>query len=79
MEKDQILKDLENIFRRVLKIEKLKIKEETELMDIKGWDSLAHVNIIEEIERHFNINFSTGEIIAIKTIMDMIELIQTKF
>ncbi len=78
MEKEQILKELENIFRVVLEDDSLTITAETVTENVQGWDSLAQINLIEEIEKHFNIHFSIGEIVVLKTIDDMIKLIQSK-
>ncbi len=78
MEKEQIIKELEQIFKSVLEEDDLTISEDMETSDIQGWDSLAHINIIEEIEKHFNIHIAVGEIVVLKTIGDMVKLIQSK-
>ncbi|WP_372519574.1 acyl carrier protein [Candidatus Ruminimicrobiellum ovillum] len=78
MEKEQIIKELEQIFKSVLEEDDLTISENMETSDIQGWDSLAHINIIEEIEKHFNIHISVGEIVVLKTVGDMVKLIQSK-
>ena len=78
MEKIQIIKTLEDIFKDVLEEENLIITEDMEVSDINGWDSLSQINIIDEIEKRFNIHFSIGEIVVLKTIDDIIKLIETK-
>ena len=78
MEKEQILKDLEKIFRSVLEDEDLTITEDLVTEEVQGWDSLAQINLLEEIEKHFNIHFAIGEIFVLKTIGDMVKLIQSK-
>ena len=78
MEKEQILKDLEKIFRSVLEDEYLTITEDLVTEEVQGWDSLAQINLLEEIEKHFNIHFAIGEIVVLKTIGDMVKLIQSK-
>ncbi len=78
MEKKLIIKELEQIFRTVLEEEDLIITENMETSEIKGWDSLSHINIIEEIEKHFNIHLTIGEIVVLKTVDDMVKLIQSK-
>lgn len=78
MEKEKILKDLEEIAKKVLEDENLTLREDMSTSDIKGWDSLSQINIIEKIETFFNVRFSIGEIVVIKTIGDFIELIQNK-
>jgi len=78
MEDNKILKDLENIFKDVLEEEDIQLTIEMSPSDINGWDSLSQINIIEEIEKHFNIHFSVGEIVVLKTISDMVTLIKNK-
>jgi acyl carrier protein len=78
MTKEQIFKELELIFIKILDFKVSNINTETKLSDIKGWDSLSHINIIEEIESKFNVNFSVGEIVTLNTISDLIKLIQSK-
>lgn len=78
MEKGQILKDLEKIFKSVLEEEDLTITEDLVTEDVQGWDSLAQINLIEEIEKHFNVHFDIGEIVVLKTIGDMVDLIKSK-
>ncbi len=78
MEKEQIIKELEQIFKTVLEEDNITLTENMETSDIQGWDSLAHISIIEEIEKHFNINITVGEIVVLKTVNDIIKLIQSK-
>ena len=78
MEKEKILNDLEEIFRSVLEEENLILTKEMKMSDIRGWDSLSHINVIEGVEKKFNIHFSVGEIVVLKTISGLINLIQTK-
>ena len=78
MEKEQIIKELEQIFKSVLEEDDLTISEDMETSDIQGWDSLAHINIIEEKEENFHIHIAVGEIVVLQTIGDMVKLIQSK-
>lgn len=78
MDKKIILEKLQQIFRDVIETEDLIIEESMNMTDVKGWDSLSHINVIDEIEKEFNIHLSIGEIVTLKTISDMIVLIQNK-
>ena len=40
------------------------------------WDSLAHVAIISAIEETYGINFSMNEILSVKSIKDLNELVK---
>lgn len=78
MTQEQILKELEQIFRSILKNKMLGITTESKLSDIKGWDSLSNIYIIEEIETRFNVELYAGEVVVLKTIKDLVQLIQSK-
>ncbi len=78
MTQEQILDKLELIFIEQLKLTTLHVGMEQKLSDIRGWDSLTQINIVENIESQFNVDFSAGEIVVLKTISDLVKLIQSK-
>jgi len=41
-----------------------------------GWDSLAHMTLIEELELTFDMQFSAAEIASIASLGDAVEFIQ---
>jgi acyl carrier protein len=45
---------------------------------VSGWDSLAHLIFITSMEEHFNISFSTAEVITMNSIKKALELIKQK-
>ena len=47
--------------------------------DFKNWDSLAHINIIVQLEAHYGIRFSLDEVESFSTIRDIIQTISSKF
>jgi acyl carrier protein len=61
---NQIQSELQEIFRRVFDDEMV-ITETTSAADVDGWDSIAHINLIIAIEKHFAIKFTAGEIAAL--------------
>ena len=78
MDRNEILINLQTILRDVVEDENLVLTESLNASDVPGWDSLAHINLIGEIEKKFNIHFSMGEIVVLKNIKDLVDLIQTK-
>ncbi len=78
MEKNQILADVQEIFRDVLDNEDIKINDLTAADDIEEWDSLSHIQLIVAIEKHFKIKFNSKEILEWKTVGDMIDCIVNK-
>lgn len=76
--KDEILKKISPIFLKIFKNKKLKITFKSSAKNIKNWDSLAHINIILNIEQMFKIKFKVSEIAELKNVGEMIDLILKK-
>jgi acyl carrier protein len=53
---------LQEVFRDIFDDPSLVLRDEMSSLDIDGWDSLMHVNIIVAAERKFGIKFTTAEI-----------------
>ena len=75
MDRDEILKQLSLIFEEVLKQPGLKIDYNMSADDIDGWDSLSNMTIISEIEKKGNVHFKLRDIVRMKNIGDMIDVI----
>lgn len=75
MDRDEILKQLSLIFEEVLKQPGLKIDYNMSADDIDGWDSLSNMTIISEIEKKWNVHFKLRDIVRMKDIGDMIDVI----
>lgn len=58
--------EMESVFRRVFGDDQIALKESTTAADVDGWDSLAHINLIIAMEKHFKIRFATAEISSLK-------------
>ena len=74
MDRDEILKQLALIFEEVLKQPELKIDYNMSADDIDGWDSLSNMTIISEIEKKWNVHFKLRDIVRMKNIGDMIDV-----
>ena len=78
MERTVVLSQVQEIFRTVLKNEAVVLTDEMTAEDVPGWDSLTHVVLISEIEKHFDIRFSIREMLSWKTVGKMVDNIMTK-
>ncbi len=78
MEKNEILKKVNEIFIEVLDNPQIVLSEITTAHDVEEWDSLAHIHLVVAIERHFKIRFTSKEIQSWDNIGDLIDCIQTK-
>ena len=78
MNKEQIIKKLNLIFKEVFEDDNLLINEFTMLKDIPNWESLSHMILIVEIENKFNVVFSSTESIEVISVSQIINLILSK-
>lgn len=78
MNKDQILEEVQEIFREVLDNEEIVLNNATTADDVDEWDSLTHIQLIVAIEKHFNIRFTSREILSWQNVGEMIDCIATK-
>ena len=78
MERSDILKRVEEIFREELEIEDLELNDETTAEDVEGWDSLSNIQLVAAMEEAFGIEFSSREILSWDNVGDLIDSIQKK-
>ncbi|MCR1840687.1 acyl carrier protein [Murimonas intestini] len=78
MNREEIVKDLQEIFRNLFDDEELVIFDEMTSADIEDWDSLIHINLVSDIELKFNITFTTEEILETKNVGEFIDIIEKK-
>jgi len=78
MDANQILNELNNIFRDVLNNKKINLSAATTAKDINEWDSLSNIHLVLDIEQHFKIRFTTPEIQGWKNVGEMVSNIEKK-
>ena len=78
METEEILRELDTIFRNILKNENIALTPATTAKDVEGWDSLTNMHLITAIEKHYNIRFGLREILKFKHVGDLCASIQAK-
>ena len=78
MEKNQILAEVQEIFREVLDNEEIVLNNATTADNVEEWDSLTHIQLIVAIEKHFKIKFTSKEILSWQNVGEMIDCIATK-
>ena len=78
MNKDQIIREVQEIFRDVLDNEEIVLTNETTADDIEEWDSLTHIQLIVAIEKHFQIRVTSREILSWQNVGEMIDCIASK-
>lgn len=71
----EILEEVRRLLGRVLK-SPVSIEEKTELVNDLGLDSLAALQLVEEVEDAFDISFPLNELSRIRTVRDFVLQIQ---
>jgi acyl carrier protein len=78
MTTEQIYAELTRIFREVFQNEDLVITPTTTADDVKGWDSVTHVNVMLAIEMELHVVFNTSEIDEMRTVGELVGAIERK-
>jgi acyl carrier protein len=63
---DSTREQMQTVFRNVFNDDEITLRDEMTADDVEGWDSLAHINLIIALEKHFKIKFATAEISGLK-------------
>jgi acyl carrier protein len=69
---------LTNSFRRVFEIDDFVLADEMTAKDVVGWDSLAHINLIMDVEEEFGLRFTVDDIADLKNVGEMIQMLERK-
>ena len=78
MERNAMLKEINNIFIDVLDNEDIVLDESTQATDVEDWDSLNHIQLVVAVEKHFKIRFTSKEIQSWKNVGEMMNCIHEK-
>jgi acyl carrier protein len=78
MERQEIFRQLKEIFIDVLDLDEVELTDATTANDIEEWDSLSHIQLIVAIEKNFGIKFTSLEIMKWKNVGEMVNTIEEK-
>jgi len=78
MEKNEVLNKLQDIIREAVDDDEIVINEKSSASDIEGWDSLAQVLIVGEIQNELGVKFTSTEIGEITNVGELAEAIIAK-
>jgi len=70
--------ELKNLVANILKVEASEINEDSSPDNLESWDSFNSLMIISNIEKEFNITFTTKEAMNIKNYGDIEKLVNQK-
>ena len=78
MERKELFEKLQSIIRDVVDNDEIIIRDETVATDVDGWDSLAQVLIIGELQNVFNVKFTSSEIAGFANVGELVTSIEAK-
>jgi acyl carrier protein len=78
MNDTEIMAALVPIFRNVFDNDRLTITRDTTAEDIADWDSMTNITLAIEVESHFRVKFKTAEMEELRTVSDLIALVQSR-
>jgi len=76
--REQVLAEVNRIMCIVFKNPSIQLKYETTANDVKGWDSLNHIELVVAVEKHFKIRFNFTELQKFKNVGEMCDNIVAK-
>ncbi len=78
MSREEIFNGVQNIFRDIFDDNDLIISDSTNSDEIEDWDSLNHINLVSAIEKEFKIRFALRELMTLKDVGAMVDLMVKK-
>lgn len=75
MTREAVYETLNEVFRDVFDDESIEVNDETTSDDIEDWDSLEHINLIAAIEQEFGMKFNMGQVVTMKNVGEMVDII----
>ncbi len=78
MTRKEVFNGVRDIFRDIFDEDDMVLKDKTNQDDVEEWDSLNHINLVSAIEKEFEIRFALEELMALKDVGSMIDLMVKK-
>ncbi len=78
MNKDEILKKVNDIFIDILDNEGLVLTYETTANEVDDWDSLNNIQLMVAVEKQFKLRFTLQEVESWENVGEMINSINSK-
>ena len=69
---------LKSVILNELNLDDYDIQDETKADEVPGWDSLNHINVILAIEKAYNVRFKGVEVLRLKNIGELQQLVDSK-
>ena len=78
MNKDEVLQRIIDISKVIFNDEQLVLDANSSAKDVKDWDSMTNLFLIDAIEEQFSVKFSLDEIMNARNLGDLCQYILNK-
>ena len=75
MTREEILSKVNEVFHEVFDDDSIVVTETTTAKDIEDWDSLMHITLVSEIENAFGFKFMMKDVVGMKNVGEMLDII----
>lgn len=58
----------DGLFLRVLGVDSAELRADLKIGDVEQWDSIAHLELVSELESGFGIQFATEDLMGLKSV-----------
>ncbi len=72
MDRNEVFERMRDICRDVFDDDSLILTETDTAADVEGWDSLAHLSLVNELEEAFDITFTLDEVTGSKNLGELL-------
>ena len=76
--RDQIMSQAQVILREVLDSPKLVLSDGLTASKVEGWDSFKNITLVMTLEQHFNVSFTTREVMGWSNVGAMLDCLEDK-
>ena len=71
--------EVAEVFRRVFQLQDhFSLDGQMTYTDVPGWDSVGHLNLVNELEQRFGIAFEVEEIVELDSVGKVFEVVASK-
>ena len=76
MTNNEITKDIRQVIIQVMKLDNVLLPEHFDVESIETWDSLSHMELISELERHFGVTITHADSLSMLSEASIVEIIE---
>ncbi|MDL2323927.1 acyl carrier protein [Ruminococcaceae bacterium OttesenSCG-928-A16] len=75
MNPEQLLQEVQEIFRDNFDDETIVLTRQTNAEDIEDWDSLEQINLLTAIEKKYGLKFNLADVRGLQDVGDLLDLV----